>query len=188
MQQKILLLLMLTLVSSAGWARDYAYRAEIDGMVCAFCAYNVSKKIGTLPGVDSESVEVDLKKGRVDFRASAKIAKAQLAAVFSESGFTLNALTEMALSRLKSVNFDASPIIVLTLDDVNSERFVVLLDAIGEIASTQQLQLTAEAPKAIEMDLLKPILAGRKHVIKVHFVPTETRSIQLKLFAASVPE
>ena len=137
MLKKISLVLILAVWSSTGWAKEYIYQGTVDGMVCAFCAYNVSKKISTLPGIISDSVNVDLKNKLVDFRATTEIKAVQLSPVFSETGFSLSGLTEVSQSQF------------------------------------------------LEIDLLKPILAGRKPAIKVVFVPTETDLMELKLFAVS---
>ena len=78
--------------STYAWAGDISYRADVDGMVCAFCAYSVSKNISALPGVDADSVNVDLQGGNVVFQSSQTIDEFKLAALFSESGFTISNL------------------------------------------------------------------------------------------------
>ncbi len=100
MTRALLTVVTLAVFSVSAWAEGYAYQARIEGMVCAFCAYNVGKTIGA-------------------------------------------------------------------------------------IASTQGMRVVIEAPEDVEIDLLMPILMGRKPAINVRFVPTDVDSIHLKMFAAS---
>ena len=44
-------------------ADQLEYDLEVNGMVCAFCAYNVSKQLRSLDDVVPESVDADLDKG-----------------------------------------------------------------------------------------------------------------------------
>ncbi len=78
--------------SVSAWAEGYAYQARIEGMVCAFCAYNVGKTIGALPSVDAESVNVDLKSRLVDFHATSPVEFASVSVASStvvSSGFRI---------------------------------------------------------------------------------------------------
>ncbi|VAW68368.1 hypothetical protein MNBD_GAMMA10-482, partial [hydrothermal vent metagenome] len=42
------------------------------------------------------------------------------------------------------------------------------------------------APAAHEETILKPLLMGRQHVVKVHFIPNTSDKIHLQLFSAQV--
>ena len=172
------------LLSTSAWAEDYAYQARIEGMVCAFCAYNVGKTIGALPGVDAESVNVDLESMLVDFHATSAIDRATVSAAFLDSGFTLAKLQTVENPAARSTSFEESPVVVLDLTGVNAAPFKAVLEAIGAVASTQGMRLVIEAPETVEIDLLMPILMGRKPAINVRFVPTEANSIRLKMFGA----
>ncbi len=59
--KQLLLTLLMSLITVSAVAGTYSYKADVEGMVCAFCAYSVAKNISTLPGVDADSVNVDLK-------------------------------------------------------------------------------------------------------------------------------
>ncbi len=154
-------------------------------MVCAFCAYNVGKTIGALPSVDAESVHVDLESKLVDFNATAPVDFASVAAAFSDSGFTLAKLEVVESKAVRSTSFKEPPVVVLDLKSIDTAQFEAVLEALGAVASTQGMRLVIEAPEAVEIDLLMPILMGRKPAINVRFVPTDTDSIHLKMFAAS---
>tara|TARA_R110001583_G_scaffold186189_2_gene346816 strand:- start:9209 stop:9811 length:603 start_codon:yes stop_codon:yes gene_type:complete len=179
-------LLSATFLSNAAWAKDHAYQGKIEGMVCAFCAYNVSKKISHLPGIDADSINVDLKSGRINFLSSSPIEKATVSKVFADSGFGLVEFFKIANSDLNSVSFLSDPLLTLYFLTSQIEQLTPILDTIGSLATMQTSRLSIKAPKANEIELLKPILAGRKNVIKVLFTPVEDNVIELKLFRAEL--
>ncbi len=185
MTRALLTVVTLAVFSVSAWAEGYAYQARIEGMVCAFCAYNVGKTIGALPGVDAESVNVNLESKFVDFHATSPVDRATVSAAFSDSGFTLAKLQTVENPAARSKSFEDEPVVVLHLGGMDAGRFEAVLEAIGAIASTRGMRVVIEAPGAVEIDLLKPILMGRKPAINVRFVPTDTDRIDLKMYAAS---
>ena len=184
MTRALLTVVTLAAFSVSGWADGYAYHARIEGMVCAFCAYNVGKTIGTLPGVDADSVKVDLESKLVDFHAASPIDFPSVSAAFSDSGFTLAKLDVVEHPPNRMTSSEDAPVVVLDLEGVDAERFEAVLEALGAVASTQGMRLVIEAPEAAEKDLLIPLLMGRRPAINVRFIPTEADSIHLKMFAA----
>ncbi len=186
MTRSLAFALFLVVLSTPAAADGYSYQARIEGMVCAFCAYNVGKTIGTLTGVDTESVRVDLDANVVDFHASDPIEWADVSAAFSDSGFVLARLDQVDNPATENSSFSASPIFSLDFDGVDAERFAGIFEATGEIASAQSLRLVIEAPQALEIDLLMPLLMGKKHAINVRFVPIDEASIRLRMYSASV--
>jgi len=165
------------------WAKTFAYEANVEGMVCAFCAYSVSKKIASLPGVDAESVDVDLKSGHVGFQADQPVSKESLATVFTESGFRLEKLSEIerpSNSDKRAENL--SLMLEMRLNTLNTEQFESVFESVGNIAAKSQSRLVIEAPASLEGDLLKPVLMGRQQVMKVRFMPLDTESIHLRLY------
>ncbi len=179
------LLITLTLVvwSANGWAKEFNYQAHVEGMVCAFCAYSVSKNIGSLPGVDAESVSVDLKSGRVGFKSDRQVSKQSLEAVFTESGFRLDKLSEIGLpSTHGQPPKKLSLILDMRLDSLDTDRFEAVFEAVGNIAAGSPSRLVIEAPGSLEGNLLKPVLMGRQQAMKVRFRPSDTESIHLQLY------
>ena len=177
--------LFLVVLSAPATADGYAYQARIEGIVCAFCAYNAGKTIGALTGVDTKSVTVDLDANVVDFHASSPVEWADVFAAFSDSGFVLAKLDQVDSPAAESPSVRGSPLFSLNFDGVDAERFKRIFEATGEIASSQGLRLVIEAPEAVEIDLLMPILMGRKQAISVRFVPIDEASIRLKGYSAS---
>ena len=68
---RLILMLGLFVLSFGLLATEQVYQANVEGMVCAFCAYSVSQDVAGLPGVDADSVDVDLENGKVTFSSSA---------------------------------------------------------------------------------------------------------------------
>ncbi len=183
MIRSLLLTLVLAAWSVNGWAKDINYQADVKGMVCAFCAYSGNKKISSLPGVDAESVNVDLKSGRVDFRSKQKVSKTSLEEVFTESGFTLEKLSEVEQPPTSEQSAEKLPLVLdMKLDSLDTVQFESVFEAIGNIAAESQSRLLIEAPALLEDDLLKPVLMGRQQVMKVRFNPSSTDSIRLQLY------
>jgi copper chaperone CopZ len=177
------LLTFVLLISASSWAHEYSYQADVKGMVCAFCAYNVSKNVSSLPGVDTDSVNIDLKGGHVKFYSSQIVSENKLAAVFTASGFTISNLRKSELNKTIITQKDTKPVLVLEFDRTKTEQYNSALDAIGNIVASTPSHLLIKAPEAYEDKLLKLILMGRQQVIKVRFVPEESEMIHIQLFA-----
>ena len=178
--------IILVVLSASASAADYAYQARMQGMVCAFCAYSVGKTLGALPGVDAESVHVDLDANLVNFHARIPLDRDVVSAAFADSGFALSALIQVDSQDNHSTSYQDIPLIELDLAGVDAERFEAILEAAGEFASTENLRLTIEAPEAIEIEVLVPILMGRKPALNVRFLPVDDASIRLKMYSASL--
>ena len=192
MIKKLLLLILLipslSLLSNIAWAQDYGYQGKVESMVCAFCAYNVTKKIGRLPGVNVDSINVNLSSGEVAFSSSLLIKKETITKVFEESGFSLVAFNQMNNAKSDVTLYPEEPIIALKFSSTDIIQLDPVLDVIGSLAVTKPAKLSIKAPKASELDLIKPILAGRKSVIKVKFLPVENNVVELKLYLAEKVE
>jgi len=97
MIKQIIFAISFALLSVNSQAEEMSYEADVKGMVCAFCAYNVSKNISALPGVNADSVNVDLKGGHVAFNSSQPVSEDKLSALFTKSGFTVSNLKKTRL-------------------------------------------------------------------------------------------
>lgn len=178
----------LFLLSNPVTAKDYPYQGKVKGMVCAFCAYNVSNKIGQIDGVKANSVNVDLKSGEVSFLSTLPVKRSQIANLFADSGFSLMSLDLVVKSEFNALNFSEDPVVTLAFANTEIESLDSVLDAVGSLAAEKTSLLLVNAPKVSEIDLLKPILAGRQRVIKVQFSPTQGTAIDLKLYQAKTNE
>lgn len=179
--RKLLLMILLVMAGFNAWAGTYNYHADVKGMVCAFCAYSVSKNISQLPGVDADSVDVDLKGGQLSFRSDQKVSEQKISALFNESGFTVSNLTVSETStNISNVKKTAS--LDLQLDVFKIDQLTDVIEAIGNIAARSPSRLVINAPIAQEETILKPLLMGRQQVIKVRFIPVESDKVRLQLF------
>ena len=168
------------------WADDYVYQGKVEGLVCAFCAYNVSKSISQIQGVYAYSINIELESGMVDFLSSTPVEYVNVSKIFVDSGFTLIELTQVTDSDVKQVSFLSEPLLSVEFSSNEIEHVDVILDVIGSLAIAQTSKLVIKAPKSVEIDILKPILAGRKNVIRVKFTPIEKNIVELKLYQAVI--
>ncbi len=181
--RNFLLSILLMVAGLSVQAETYNYNADVKGMVCAFCAYSVSKNISKLPGVDADSVSVDLKGGHVAFKSSKKVSEEKLTALFADSGFSLSHLSLSKTSK-DSVSAEQQATLDLQLDVFKLDQLISVIEAIGNIAASNPSRLIINAPAAQEETILKPLLMGRQQVIKVRFIPSESDVMHLQLFEA----
>lgn len=133
MARKLVLMLVITIWSVNGMAGEIGYQAQVEGMVCAFCAYSVNKKISALPGVEAGSVDVDLKSGEVVFRSSSPVSEDTLESILGESGFSLFDLNETTVPRATA----QSPSILaldLKIESLDMAEIEPLLEEVGNLA------------------------------------------------------
>ncbi len=173
---------ILALTSQTIWAANYHYRADVEGMVCAFCVYSVSKNIRKLDGVEPDSVNVSLKKQSAEFSSNKKISKQALTSLFSQSGFGLSNLRIEKLSHKKSLKAKTARL-DLKVDVFDTDQFTWVLKAIGDIAVKTPSRFVVEAPAEQEETILKALLMGRKQVVQLRFIANDQiDSIHLQLF------
>lgn len=179
---QFLFILNLAVISFYSNATTYHYKADVKGMVCAFCVYSVGKKIRQLPEVDKESVNVSLKNNNVIFSTKKEVSKQDLSEIFSQSGFTLTNLTlTKPISRRMTSSKNAR--LELYIDVFETDQFTSVLQSIGDLATQKPSRFLIEAPQDQEETILKSILMGRKKPIQVYFkVDNEIDKIHLQMF------
>jgi len=174
--------ILFSVSSMTTWAETYQYRADVEGMVCAFCVYSVSKNIRKLDGVDPDSVNVSLKNKSAEFSANKKISKQALTSLFSQSAFSLSNLTvEITANKIPAKSKVAR--LDLKVDVFDTDQFTWVLQAIGDIAVKTPSRFVVEAPAEQEETILKALLMGRKQVVQVHFIENDqVDNIHIQLF------
>ena len=171
---KLLLSLVLLVASftTNAFATQFEYDLKVEGMKCAFCAYNVSKQLESLDGVVWDSVDVDLEQGRVRLQSNKELINTELVEVLLQAGFKLATVsrTEAAISERKQKS-DQAVLLSVTMnsDRLSDGQFDAVLEALGAIAADRSGRVSIVAPVALETAILKPILVGRKTVIRVDF-------------------
>ncbi len=180
--KRILLLLILCIFSINAYAKAYHYRADVKGMVCAFCAYSVAKNIRKLPTVEADSVNVNLKNNLVEFTAYKKVSQRMLSPLFEKSGFTLEHLI-MVKTLAISKKLSGKARLDLSIDVFETDQFTSLLKILGDIAIKKPSRIRVEAPEEQEGTILKALLMGRKHVVQVFFIPNDDiNRVHIQLF------
>ena len=150
-------------------------------MVCAFCAYNVSKRIKALPGVHPGSVNVDLKSGLVRFSARTPVDEEHVSVLLNDTGFSITALRIVESPADNTEDPETTRQLALQFDQAEAERYEQILEAIGTVAANTGGQLRIRAPSELELALLKPLLAGRKQAIQVAFDAASGPSVEVHL-------
>lgn len=185
MIRKITLTLFIIFLSNQAVAKELTYQGKVEGMVCAFCVYNVSKAIGKLQGVEAQSVNVDLKSGVLSFQSNLPIDDKKLAAMFADAGFKLTDLKVVNKPALASHAYKTTPVITLDLNSVEIKKYESVFEVIGDIAAAQSGKLVIKAPASVEIGILKPMIAGRQKVARVQYIFDKGKTIQIKLFSRS---
>jgi len=87
--RQLAIALGLVLIASGVSAAPEAYRLQVDGLACPFCAYGIEKKLGALAGV--QSVATHIKDGVVIvvMKEGATLDGATASKAVKEAGFTL---------------------------------------------------------------------------------------------------
>ncbi|MFV1984192.1 MAG: heavy-metal-associated domain-containing protein [Thiohalomonadales bacterium] len=187
MIKKLVVILVLVIwnlpVQATESSYPYIYQGKVQGMVCAFCVYSVSKKIGSLPEINAKTVNVDLKSKIVNFRSSSKVNYEKLANVFSDSGFKLVELNEVKEATLKIPEYQSKPVLSVNLDSTNIQKYQAIIESIGEIAATSMSKLVINAPEAVEIALLKPMIGGKQKIARIEYNFEKNKTnIEIKLF------
>ena len=153
-------------------ASEFGYELKVKGMVCAFCAYSVSRQLRSADGVVADSVEVDLAVGTITLESEKPLEAALLAELVEAAGFELEAVAESAPdSSITAPSSERGVLISLTLDakGVADGEFEALLQALGTFVSQRSAGLDVVAPAGLEMLTLRPILMGRTPAIDVGY-------------------
>ena len=168
--------------SEQSFAKEYAYQGQVKGMVCSFCVYNVTKKIGLIPGVIKPTVSVNLKSGHIEFLATMPIEKQQVASVFKETGFKLMKLNRTEHINSSPLKFNTQPQFAIQFSLKKMDEIEPVLDAIGKLAEAHTSLLSVKAPLSKEMEILQPLIGGRQKEIKINYLPGDKNEIEVKLF------
>jgi len=144
-----LIMVSMSIVTNAV-ADQLEYELEVNGMVCAFCAYNVSKQLKTIDGVVPDSVAVDLDQGTVRLRSESKLDRNQLADLILTAGFELGAVSEAeALNTESRRRLDEANFLSMTIssDRLSDGQFDEVLEAIGAMAVQRSGRISVVGPE-----------------------------------------
>lgn len=179
----VISVLFLSLLSATAQTKEFIYQGKVQGMVCAFCVYSVSKKIAQMPQVDAQSVNVDLKSGTVNFRSKARVSLNSLSSMFDESGFKLTELNEVKQTTVKTVVYQEKPVFHFKLDNPDIEKYESVLTSIGNIAASSRGKLVITAPASMEIAVLKLMIMGKQKIARIQFNDEKNQNtVRVQLF------
>ena len=97
MKKWIALMIIVLLGSAPALADGTQYRMRVDGLACPYCAYGIEKNLKKIDGV--EKIDVDLNNGlvTVNVAAGVTLTDAQMAKLFTDSGFTFRSMVTVLL-------------------------------------------------------------------------------------------
>lgn len=87
MRNILLTLTILLALSSSAWAETV--KAKVDGMVCAFCATGIEKKLKTNPEVDSVKIDLATKLVTIKTKPGQTISDAKITEVIEYAGYSV---------------------------------------------------------------------------------------------------
>jgi len=172
MRSLMVVILITAFCATDAVADTLDYDLEVNGMVCAFCAYNVSRQLESVAGVTPGSVEVDLENGRVRLQSERELEQTQIADLLLQAGFELQAITRTAASApLLPQQHDDDVLLSIKMNagGIRNGEFDQVLEALGAFAVQQSGRITVDGSGDLEMAILKPVLGGRRTVIKVDY-------------------
>ncbi len=180
MIRNTLLVIVGFMLISPVMAEDFAYEGKIKGMSCAFCVYKVSKNIKTIPGVKPGSVNVDLKSGKLNLQSTKEIKVSVVEKLVTSAGFKLSNFK--VIKAYQPVAYKKIALVTIKLESLDLKTYNSLLEKMGDIAAAEIGKLVIQAPKSIEIDLLKILIAGRQKVARVVFTESKNKTIEISIF------
>lgn len=177
-QLTIIVVIALTLFAGVVvHAAEQNYEIQVEGMRCAYCAYTVSKNLAALDGVVDESVRVDLERGVATLQSTRALGHELIKRTFLDSGFTVANISRNA--DLPAAMAPTAPVAKITLD--KNQIGSKMVNALGEAAASAPSELRVIAPRALESDILQPLIAGRQQAIKVHYESASGDAVEVTL-------
>jgi mercuric ion binding protein len=89
----LLPVLILALATSTAFASGKAVVATVNGMVCAFCAQGITKKLGAEPAVEKVEVSLEQKTVKVTLKEGKNIDDKQLESILKDSGYNVEKIS-----------------------------------------------------------------------------------------------
>ena len=184
MKRDIVVLVFAFVLAAPVTAAQYRYEVDVEGMVCAYCAYSVGKRLAALDGVAADSVDVDLKQGQVRFACNNPLPESELRTSLKDAGFRVTRIEHTVEDPPAPVPARSTVVLAtVSLDaaTINSTLAASLLDSLGAAAMRDGGRFVVRAPAERETAVLKPLIGGRKKAIKVAFEVTNEDQVTVTL-------
>lgn len=108
MKKTIILAVLLAALTAPLPAAALTIEMTVDGLVCAFCAQGISKKLRQLPATQDVYVSLEKKIVALSLKPQQDIGDEQLRQALTEAGYTVRAITRSEAS-LDAVRQRAAP-------------------------------------------------------------------------------
>lgn len=166
------LLGILLLVTTPALAAPTHYALKVQGLACAFCAYNAAEQLTQLPGVQPQSVSVDVATGTATLTSDAQMEREALVHALERAGFRLVEMQTVPAPEGEDA-MDLRTVMKLEIDVSGTDegRFGPVLEAFGAAIAEHGGQVRLRAPASMEKVLVKFLLMGKRVTIPVHFEP-----------------
>lgn len=182
--------LLIAALSSGASAQngEQSYAIRVEGMVCAYCAYSVSKNLATLPTVIADSVLVDLERGVATFKSTQPLDDSLIDQTFRDSGFKV--IDVSVIAELQDPPTLSTRVVTLTFENgqIGSTMADHLLDVLGEAASKGTSEFRVVAPQELESKILRPLIAGRQKAVRIRYESAEQGAVEVTLYQHSEVE
>lgn len=170
-------LLGILLVAAPAWATPTHYALDVQGMKCAFCAYNATQQLAKVPGVQPQSVHIDLAVGSARLVSDMPLPRETLAHALEQAGFRLiDMQTVPAPQTEHAVEQKTVMRLALMTSDVDESDFGPVLKALGATIAEHGGRIQLQAPVEMEKQLVKSLLMGKRVAVPVDFEASTPRS------------
>ncbi|MBF5038311.1 heavy-metal-associated domain-containing protein [Methylophilus sp. 13] len=92
--KKLLITLMLSAMTPAAFAVT-TIKAEVNGMVCAFCAKGIEKKLNALPQKQAAFVDLKSRVVALQLKDGQEVSDAAFSKVIEDAGYTVTKLARV---------------------------------------------------------------------------------------------
>jgi copper chaperone CopZ len=98
------LLLALAMPAGAGGAEPRTIEMTVDGMVCAFCAQGIEKKLRGLPATDDVYISLEHHLVAMSLKKKGDVSDAKLKDLLTEAGYTVKSVkrSDQPLAKIRS--------------------------------------------------------------------------------------
>lgn len=166
-------LLGILLAVTPAWAAPTHYVLDVQGMKCAFCAYNATEQLAQVPGVQPQSVHIDLAAGKARLASDTPLPRETLAHALEQAGFRLVEMqTVSAPDGEDAYELQTVMHLEINASDFDESRFGPVLKALGAAIAEHGGRVRLLAPSSMEKRLVKSLLMGKQAAVPVHFEPS----------------
>lgn len=164
-------------------ARDSHYEAKISGMSCAYCAYNATRQLAAIRGVQRDSVHVDLESATARLSSHRTLTEDDVAQALAAAGFELASLRATAKPGARKGALHRIARLEVEHTSLDDEATRSLLQALGSVAAHRRGELRLWATDAEETRLAGALIRGKQVTVPVTFERSRRDTIVIECWA-----